>query len=64
MTFPTATRPCHGIVADVALRFNAREGLVTFPTPGARVDHSSRIARCFNAREGLVTFPTSFPAPT
>ena len=42
----------------VSRRFNAREGLVTFPTSavGAR-DGLSRHSS-FNAREGLVTFPT------
>ncbi len=47
------------ILTAVTTGFNAREGLVTFPTrhlsspPGTQ-----RVPCCFNAREGLVTFPT------
>ena len=40
--------------------FNAREGLVTFPT--VKLNSWSELPfsepQCFNAREGLVTFPT------
>ncbi len=38
-------------------RFNAREGLVTFPTEDEKIARVAYTIR-FNAREGLVTFPT------
>ncbi len=45
------------IIAWAGDRFNAREGLVTFPTfPQLRF--SAWYQKSFNAREGLVTFPT------
>ncbi len=58
MTFPTLEPPNHHL-KPVTNRFNAREGLVTFPTP---INAHARAQRHpygrFNAREGLVTFPT------
>ena len=39
--------------------FNAREGLVTFPTHLV-LSGTVKVLKCFNAREGLVTFPTYF----
>ncbi len=48
-----------------AARFNAREGLVTFPTLAVAACsgtyHVTDVPG-FNAREGLVTFPTTQPA--
>ena len=60
MTFPTSKCPNTSHTAP-QLSFNAREGLVTFPTAifglGLSTARSARTS--FNAREGLVTFPTA-----
>ena len=39
--------------------FNAREGLVTFPTTKPNLAYKADPVVRFNAREGLVPFPTS-----
>ena len=59
MTFPTVGVFKTLEAANEYMCFNAREGLVTFPTGehGRGVRESSEPGR-FNAREGLVTFPT------
>ena len=41
-----------------AISFNAREGLVTFPTTPPILEALRASMKSFNAREGLVTFPT------
>ena len=41
------------------LCFNAREGLVTFPTSLRVLRTPMEVLVRFNAREGLVTFPTA-----
>ncbi len=56
MTFPTGDVPLAQI--QVVDRFNAREGLVTFPTRGIAPSLCQKRRKGFNAREGLVTFPT------
>ncbi len=61
MTFPTVLALLAVTLGACSPGFNAREGLVTFPTSGDGLG-GLRAAGSggdrFNAREGLVTFPT------